>query len=150
MTLSLQSRLLRMLVRHTFKGKRLTLAAERERTAKNAVIVGRIPKGVQVERLVSAGLRAAWIRPSEADSEKVVLYLHGGGYVVGNMDSYQMVCILMAQTLKIQYSCPNIASRQSILFQQPYKMLKRPIAGCSRKAISLIISSSLAIRLAAV
>lgn len=34
--------------------------------------------------------------PRESDSSKVIIFLHGGGWVTGNIDSYSNVCSLMA------------------------------------------------------
>jgi monoterpene epsilon-lactone hydrolase len=107
MTLSLRSRFWRMLLRTTFKEQRLTIAEERARAAKNARFMSRIPKGVKVEKIDIDGIRAAWIYPSNSEGEKVVLHLHGGGYVVGGIDSYQMMCGLMAQTLKTKILLPE-------------------------------------------
>jgi acetyl esterase/lipase len=53
------------------------------------------------------GLRVAWIRPTGADKEKVLLFLHGGGYVTGSINSHLMLCIPMAQTLKMNVFAPE-------------------------------------------
>ncbi len=47
------------------------------------------PRGVGFEPLTAGGLRAAWIVPEGADSDRVILYLHGGGYVIGSLQSHR-------------------------------------------------------------
>jgi acetyl esterase/lipase len=48
------------------------------------------------------GLPAAWISPSDAESSKVILHFHGGGYVTGGIESHLMMCIPMAQALRMK------------------------------------------------
>jgi monoterpene epsilon-lactone hydrolase len=67
----------------------------------------RIPKDMQVERIKIDNLPAAWIHPSNADQEIVMLHLHGGGYVTGSIDSHLMMCVPMAQTLKMNLLLPE-------------------------------------------
>jgi acetyl esterase/lipase len=38
-----------------------------------------LPEGTRVEAVDVDGIPAEWIRPPDADAERVVLYLHGGG-----------------------------------------------------------------------
>lgn len=105
--MSLRSRFWRIILRNTFKGKRLTIEQERARATKNAGNMGRIPNGVRIEKIVIDGTRAAWVCPASAGDEKVVLYLHGGGYVVGGIDNYQAMCGLMAHTLNMKVLLPD-------------------------------------------
>lgn len=97
MSLSLQARFWRLLVRKIFKGQILSLAGSRKRELENARFMSRIPRGVKVERIDLEGIPAAWVCPDNADREKVILHLHGGGYVLGNIDAYQMMCSSLAQ-----------------------------------------------------
>ncbi len=107
MTISLKARLLRIILRRMFKGRRLTIEDYRASTLKNAQRTNRIPKGAAVERFNIEGIPAAWIYADYAEQDKIVLYLHGGGYVLGGIDSHQMLCILMAQTLKMKILLPE-------------------------------------------
>ncbi len=46
--------------------------------------------GVSVERTRFAGLDAEWLRPPGSDAgQKLMLYLHGGAYVLGSCDSHR-------------------------------------------------------------
>jgi monoterpene epsilon-lactone hydrolase len=107
MALSLQARFWRMFFRKTFKEKRLTIAENRAWSAKNAQLTNRIPKDATVEKFEINGVPAAWIRPSTAAGEKIILHFHGGGYVTGSIDSHLMMCIPMAQTLKMNLLLPE-------------------------------------------
>jgi monoterpene epsilon-lactone hydrolase len=48
-----------------------------------------LPEGTRVEPVDVDGIPAEWISPPAADSERVVLYLHGGGYVRGSLKSHR-------------------------------------------------------------
>ncbi len=61
-----------------------------------------IPAGVQVTRFEIDHMPAAWVIPDGAIQNKVVLHFHGGGYVLGGIESSQMMAIVMAQTLKMK------------------------------------------------
>lgn len=48
--------------------------------------------GVRVERTTVAGLYAEWLRPRHAPDDRVLLFLHGGAYLIGSCRSHgQMV-----------------------------------------------------------
>jgi monoterpene epsilon-lactone hydrolase len=107
MSLSLSARFWRFFLRKALKKQRLTIAENRARGVQYAKYLSRVPKDMRVERIDIDGLRAAWVRPAGADKNKVVLYLHGGGYVSGSMDTYLMLCIPMAQTLQMNILLPD-------------------------------------------
>jgi acetyl esterase/lipase len=44
---------------------------------------------VRVEPLTVAGMRAEWIDTAGVSEEHVILYLHGGGYVVGSLNTHR-------------------------------------------------------------
>jgi acetyl esterase/lipase len=63
---------------------------------------------VVCERLAAGGVAAERITAPEASSDRVVLYLHGGGYVIGSMRGYRAPLSLLsrssgAQVLGIEY-----------------------------------------------
>ena len=41
-------------------------------------------EGVSSEQVETASVRGWWVRPSAAEHDGVILYLHGGGYVAGS------------------------------------------------------------------
>jgi monoterpene epsilon-lactone hydrolase len=107
MALSLRTRFWRAIMRKAFKGQRLTIAENRLRSAKTAWFMNLVPKGVEIEKLHIDGIFSEWISPSGAKQDKVILHLHGGGYITGGIDSHQMMCVLMAQTLKMKVLLPE-------------------------------------------
>lgn len=107
MSLSLRSRFWRFLLRKIFKEQRLTIEQNRARDAKTARFMGRIPMGMKIERTEVDGLPVAWVRPTGADRNKALLFLHGGGYVTGSVESHLMMCIPMAQILKMNILVPE-------------------------------------------
>ena len=107
MSLSLRSRFGRFFLRKAFRMQHLSIEQTRAREVQIARWMGYVPKGVGVERVEIEGLRAAWIRPSDAVQNRVILYLHGGGYVSGSIDTHLMLCIPMAQTLKMNMLLPE-------------------------------------------
>jgi acetyl esterase/lipase len=44
---------------------------------------------VTVEALQIGGMRAEWTRTPNADPQRAILYVHGGGYVIGSLDSHR-------------------------------------------------------------
>lgn len=48
-----------------------------------------LPPGVTTEDADANGARARWIYASDADPDRVVLLLHGGGFIAGSLTSYQ-------------------------------------------------------------
>lgn len=100
---SLRARFWRAVLRKAVKERRLSLSELRlERSSGSLARLASLPgvlKGLRVERLEFAGLRAAWFRPEGAAPGKAVLYLHGGGYVSGSIESYLMLCSSMAREL---------------------------------------------------
>ena len=107
MSLSLRTRFWRMFLRKVFKEQRLTIAEIRARSIKNTRFMNRVPQGVEIEKLEIEGIPAEWISPSGTQQDKIILHLHGGGYVSGGIDSHQMMCVLMAQTLKMKVLLPE-------------------------------------------
>jgi epsilon-lactone hydrolase len=48
-----------------------------------------LPADVRVEAVDANGVRAEWTGAPEADPEKVLMYLHGGGYSAGSLKSHR-------------------------------------------------------------
>ena len=67
-----------------------------------------LPTGTHVEKVVAGRIPGEWISLPGADSERVLLYLHGGAYALGSCDSHRdMVARLSAasgvRALLIEY-----------------------------------------------
>ncbi len=50
-----------------------------------------LPGDVTVEPVSANGVPAEWTSTPGADTTKAILYLHGGGYVIGSLDSHRHV-----------------------------------------------------------
>ena len=48
-----------------------------------------VPKDVSVEPVSANGVRAEWTATPGASGDAAILYLHGGGYVIGSLDSHR-------------------------------------------------------------
>lgn len=48
-----------------------------------------LPSDVQVETTSANGVAAEWTSTPEADPHRVILFLHGGGYISGSIDSHR-------------------------------------------------------------
>ena len=68
----------------------------------------RLPVDVIVEPVTANGVKAEWTATPDADRSKAILYLHGGGYVIGSLDSHRHVAAeagraARARTLALDY-----------------------------------------------
>nr|WP_314524564.1 alpha/beta hydrolase [uncultured Pseudomonas sp.] len=62
------------------------------------------PEGLQVEDLTLAGVGVRSYLPASpapADGWPCLLYMHGGGWVVGGLDSHDFICFELATTLQV-------------------------------------------------
>src|SRR5262245_66543938 len=50
-----------------------------------------LPDDVCVEGVDANGVRAEWTTTPVADRSRVILYLHGGGYISGSIDSHRQL-----------------------------------------------------------
>lgn len=87
----------------------LTLA-ERRVQYDRAERVFPTPPEVKVERSVAPTAPAEWLRPPSAADGRVVLYLHGGGYVLGSPRSHRHLAAAIAgaagaSALLLDYRC---------------------------------------------
>jgi len=78
-----------------FFKRRHTVESGRAREKFFAKWMAKPSAGISVKRFDVDGLPLAWISP-ETDSQTVILYLHGGGYVSGSLVTHQMLCADLA------------------------------------------------------
>jgi acetyl esterase/lipase len=65
-----------------------SVIASRADSAAWAIATGE-PEGVTYEPVDADGVAAEWTTPAGADPDRVLLYLHGGGYTVGSIASHR-------------------------------------------------------------
>jgi acetyl esterase/lipase len=58
------------------------------------------PEGTAVTSVKAGGVPAEWVVDPEADDDRVVLYLHGGGYSLGSLDSHRLLVANISRAAK--------------------------------------------------
>jgi acetyl esterase/lipase len=48
-----------------------------------------VPKDVTTEKVDAGGVPALWVRTPSASADRTIVYLHGGGYVIGTAEGYR-------------------------------------------------------------
>jgi len=66
-----------------------SMAGFRERCEKGAGKYAKVPEGVVVKAQFMEGMKSEWLIPRGANQEKVILYVHGGGYVSGSCSDHR-------------------------------------------------------------
>lgn len=59
------------------------------------------PWNVFLEDADVDGMRAEWLRPAGAPAHRVLLYLHGGGYVLGSLNTHRALVGALARTCQL-------------------------------------------------
>jgi acetyl esterase/lipase len=96
---SFKSKVFNFLIRnrHLFRGKlrkpvfdfNTSIAAFRELCEKGADRYAKIPEEISIKEERIEGIRSEWSIPKEADPAKLILYVHGGGYVSGSCNDHR-------------------------------------------------------------
>ena len=101
--LSWQVRLLELYFRiqHTFSSP----AAQTDIRKERAYLEGlgsmfKPPRGVQIVKELANGVPAEWLVPPGISTARVVLYLHGGAYVAGSINSHRSIAANIAIAAK--------------------------------------------------
>lgn len=71
---------------------------------------------VVVEPIQANGVAAEWTAAPDADAGKVVLYLHGGGYVIGSLDSHRHLVAEIGRTAR----CRTLAIDYRLAPEHPF------------------------------
>ncbi len=61
----------------------------RENCEKGAARYAKIPAGVQCKEQSIEGIKSEWLIPAGANPEKIIMYVHGGGYVSGSCSDHR-------------------------------------------------------------
>src|SRR5271167_1839624 len=57
----------------------------------------RVPADVICEKVRAGGVNAEWISAPGASADRVILYLHGGGYVIGSINTHRAMVSRIAR-----------------------------------------------------
>jgi monoterpene epsilon-lactone hydrolase len=120
----------------------------------------RVPADVICEKVSAGGVDAEWIAAPGASADRVILYLHGGGYVIGSINTHRAMISRIARAsnaraLAIDYrlapehpfpaAVDDTIAAYKWLLAQGYKPGKIVIAGDSAGG-GLTIAALVAIR----
>jgi len=105
---SLKSRFFIFLIknRHLFKFKlrrevvdeNFSIDEFRERVETASERANRIPDDIEIKSINIREIHAEWIIPQGAPKNKVLMYIHGGGFISGNCDTHRMHVIKFAKS----------------------------------------------------
>jgi epsilon-lactone hydrolase len=95
---SLRSRILHLTLQRVTSAINLRLSIQERRTRMDELARRgiRIPKGVTVRTTQAGGIHAEWIEPANSSTQKVILYLHGGGYCICSLDTHRGLAARLA------------------------------------------------------
>ena len=104
---SLKSKMFNFMIRkgHLLRGKlsketfdfNTSIADFRERCEQGASKFGSIPEGVSIREQIIEGIKSEWLIPSGSDPAKIILYVHGGGYVSGSCSDHRGIVAKFAK-----------------------------------------------------
>lgn len=96
---SFKSKAINFMIRkqHLFRGKlrkerfdeNTSIPAFRERCEKGAAKYAKIPDGIAIKPETIEGMKAEWLIPEGSNLAKLILYVHGGGYVSGSVSDHR-------------------------------------------------------------
>jgi len=96
-----RARLIRLLAKHTF-GRKFRKAGqsvtEMRKLQQLLIRSQRPPWGTQVSPVSITDLRAEWIEGPGVDSDCVILYLHGGGFIMGSPATHRELAARISTT----------------------------------------------------
>jgi acetyl esterase/lipase len=91
--------------RHIFKGKikrpgvdeGFSVEEFRKRVDERSLKMEKIPEDITVEKLDIDGIYGEYIIPENAPENKILMYIHGGGFISGDCNSHRMHMVNFAQ-----------------------------------------------------
>ena len=86
--------LLRFLVRPRLTAE-IDIPGQRRALETRARLVG-VPKGTEVREVDAGGVKAEWVSAPDSAADRVVLYLHGGGFALGSLATHRNIAARLA------------------------------------------------------
>lgn len=87
--MSIRAGLISFVLRHTLKKQMATFSDHRKLRKRAGMSIGKLPDRVETQAVDAEGVSAEWVRWRGSQNRSVILYLHGGGYVFGGLDSHR-------------------------------------------------------------
>ncbi len=133
---------LRLLVKTSLKREvRLEparIAAVRRRGAWCARWLVKPIKGTSVRPVDEAGVRGEWVLPPGARQDRAVLYLHGGGFMIGSAAVYRHLVSRLARAS----GCPVLSLDYRLAPEHPYPAALEDVQGAWRWLTSGTLEAS--------
>ena len=79
-------------------------------------VVGTMPVGVAIEEACVGGLSGLWFKPQGAERDAVIMYLHGGGYVLQSANSHRKLTAHLA----LQSKCNVLSVNYRLAPEHPH------------------------------
>ena len=95
--MSMRARVISFVMRHTIKKQMSTFEDHLALRKQAGSSTGRTPAEVHTQSVSANGVPAEWVRWREATDDGAVVYLHGGGYVFGSLDSHRSIAWRLAR-----------------------------------------------------
>lgn len=101
---SLRSRILHRTLQRVTGAINVQYPVQEQRTRLDALARRgiRTPRGVTVRTVQAGGVHAEWIEPEGGGTQEAVLYLHGGGYCVGSLDTHRGLASRLALASRVR------------------------------------------------
>jgi len=101
------TRTIRVVREHLAKHPAPATVAERRAQYDKAERVFKTPADVRVETVSAGGVPSEWLTPPGAHTDAAVLYLHGGGYVIGSPRSHRHLAAAIAAAAGVAGLLPD-------------------------------------------
>ena len=95
--MSVRAGALSFFLKHTLKKQMATFEDPVAMRARASAGFGRTPKEVVLEAIDAGGVAAQWVRYPGGARDAALLYLHGGGYVFGGLESHRNIAWRLSQ-----------------------------------------------------
>ena len=99
--MSLKNKIIKKIIRLQMSGWADGSVAEQRARQEKTVKTTNLPKDVQCQPLSVDGVPAEWVKPPGADAG-VLLYLHGGGYALGSINTHRELIARLARAAKLR------------------------------------------------
>ena len=95
--MSMRARVISFVMRHTIKKQMSTFEDHLALRKQAGSSTGRTPAEVHTQSVSANGVPAEWVRWQEPTDDGAIVYLHGGGYVFGSLDSHRSIAWRLAR-----------------------------------------------------
>ena len=88
---------------------------------------------IKREPVTANGVKSEWVSAPDADPGRAILYLHGGGYVIGSINTHRALAARLSRAAKARVLVIDYRLAPEIHFP-PRSMIWSPrIDGCWRR-----------------